>query len=320
MEERKEIQMKYFNLLDIKLQELYVFILAAKYQSITKAAAFLYLTPSQVSKVIKKLEQLWGVQLFLREKNTIRLTPAGKHAALGFEKVIQNVEATLDETFHIQQVKPFIRIGCPTLCEPDELMPIVRRFIKQYPEASVDFECTDTLSTLREYLLDGRADIIFTAWYEVEKIAHGLRWRAVEQDPLYVIMNEEHPLASEGEIDLAEVEFEKFVLLNPATSMNTEYIISLCQTKGFIPQLACYASNIYSQIMAVYTSTKVICVQSLKGLKNTEGLCCRRLTDMSCAMGFAYRKDCAKIIDGFAQCAPAPIDIRETDQKPSIFF
>ncbi len=294
--------MKYYNLLDVKLQELYVFTLVAQYQSVTKAASFLYLTPSQVSKIIKKLKQLWGVQLFIREKNTLRLTPAGKHAARGFGQVIRNVENTLDETFHIQQVKPFIRIGCPTLCEPDELMPVVKRFIERYPEASVSFECTDTLSSLRESLLNRHVDIIFTAWYEVEKLSDELKWKFVERDPLYIIMNQAHPLASNQDIDLSEVQCEKFVLLNPAESMNTESVLHLCQKHGFTPQLSSYVPNIYSQLMSVYADPGVICLQSIKGLKSTSGLCCRRLTNMYCDMGFAYRKNSSRLIEEFAQC------------------
>lgn len=69
----KERNMRYYNILDFKLQELYVFTVTAEFESITKAANYLYLTPSQVSKIIKKLECLWGVELFIQDKNSLRL-------------------------------------------------------------------------------------------------------------------------------------------------------------------------------------------------------------------------------------------------------
>jgi DNA-binding transcriptional LysR family regulator len=302
------MNMKYYNLLDIKLQEIYIFTLVAEYQSITKAAAYLYLTPSKVSKVIKKLEQLWGIQLFIRKKNTIQLTPAGKHAYTNLRSIIQNIESVLDETFNIQQVKPFIRIGCPTLCDPNELIvPIIQKFLKIYPHASVNIECEDVLSNLRAHLLEDRLDIIFTADYEIHENASDLEWKFAFEEPLYIIMNENHPLASEDEISLTDVEFEKFVLLNPTASMSTEYIIRFCKSSGFTPKLAHYTPNIYSQLMSVHIDQTVICLQSIRGLKNTNGLCCRKLKDFHYNMGFAYRKDAPKLIQDFSACAAASL-------------
>lgn len=122
--------------------------------------------PSQVSKIIKKLEYQWGVELFPREKNNLRLTPAGKHAYKGLNNTLQSVRQTLDEIVHIQAVKPFIWIGCPTLSEPGELFaPMIKRYLDDAPNTEITIECRDNLTSLRKMLLSDEVDLIFTACF-----------------------------------------------------------------------------------------------------------------------------------------------------------
>lgn len=54
------------------------FMAVAKYSSITKAAGFLCITPSPLSKNIQILEDLLGFSLFVRDKHGLHLTEKGK--------------------------------------------------------------------------------------------------------------------------------------------------------------------------------------------------------------------------------------------------
>lgn len=51
---------------------------AARHQSFTAAAAELHLTQSAVSRQIRALEERLGAELFVRERQTVRLSPAGQ--------------------------------------------------------------------------------------------------------------------------------------------------------------------------------------------------------------------------------------------------
>lgn len=51
---------------------------AARHQSFTAAAAELHLTQSAVSRQIRALEDRLGAELFVRERQTVRLSPAGQ--------------------------------------------------------------------------------------------------------------------------------------------------------------------------------------------------------------------------------------------------
>ena len=57
----------------MELLQLRYFLVAAKYQHMTKAAEVLQIAQPALSQSIKRLEQELGVSLFEREKRTIRL-------------------------------------------------------------------------------------------------------------------------------------------------------------------------------------------------------------------------------------------------------
>ena len=69
---------------------------AARHQSFTAAAAELSLTQSAVSRQIRSLEDVLGSNLFLRERQTVRLTQAGEAYAAEIRRALGKIsEATL---------------------------------------------------------------------------------------------------------------------------------------------------------------------------------------------------------------------------------
>ncbi|WP_448191408.1 LysR family transcriptional regulator [Azospirillum sp. sgz301742] len=69
---------------------------AARHQSFTAAAAELNLTQSAVSRQIRALEEMLGSELFLRERQTVRLTFAGETYAEQVREALRHIStATL---------------------------------------------------------------------------------------------------------------------------------------------------------------------------------------------------------------------------------
>ena len=62
----------------MELQQLQYFLVAAKYEHITKAANSLHIAQPALSQSIKRLEMELGVKLFERKKGGIVLTNSGK--------------------------------------------------------------------------------------------------------------------------------------------------------------------------------------------------------------------------------------------------
>ena len=69
---------------------------SARHQSFTAAAAELHLTQSAVSRQIRALEERLGTELFVRERQTVRLSPAGQAYALEIRSALTRIaHATL---------------------------------------------------------------------------------------------------------------------------------------------------------------------------------------------------------------------------------
>jgi LysR family glycine cleavage system transcriptional activator len=66
---------------------------AARHQSFTEAAAELNLTQGAISRQIRVLEEQLGSDLFLRERQTVRLTPAGETYAREIREALRRISS-----------------------------------------------------------------------------------------------------------------------------------------------------------------------------------------------------------------------------------
>ena len=68
------------------LNALRSFEAAARYESFTRAAEELHVTQSAVSQQVKALEAQLGVKLFNRERQRLKITPAGRDYLVEFAR------------------------------------------------------------------------------------------------------------------------------------------------------------------------------------------------------------------------------------------
>lgn len=79
-----------------------------------KAAENLYLTQAAVSSRIRQLEQYFGVELFIRTRNNIRLTPAGERLLSHAEVMLQTLKmAKQDVSLTTGQIAQISIAGTP---------------------------------------------------------------------------------------------------------------------------------------------------------------------------------------------------------------
>ena len=114
----------------MELQQLQYFLVAAKYEHITKAANSLHIAQPALSQSIKRLEAELGVKLFDRKKGGITLSASGKLLVEELKpimKSLDNLPKKLSETARKQQhpfwlqtvllhIKKSIRRSISSLC------------------------------------------------------------------------------------------------------------------------------------------------------------------------------------------------------------
>jgi DNA-binding transcriptional LysR family regulator len=145
---------------DIDTALVRAFVAVVETGSVTAAAALLNLTQAAVSQQIKRLEELFGTQLFERHHKRLALRPDGERLLTHAHKLI----ALNDEVWGAMSAPAYegeVRLGVPHDIIGPYLPPILNRFDRAWPRVRVLLKCTTT-PRLLELLRKGDIDLTLT--------------------------------------------------------------------------------------------------------------------------------------------------------------
>jgi DNA-binding transcriptional LysR family regulator len=185
---------------DIDTALLRAFVAVVETGSVTAAAALLNRTQAAVSQQIKRLEGLFGTQLFERHHKRLALRPDGERLLAHAHKLI----ALNDEVWGAMSAPAYqgeMRLGVPHDIVGPYLPPILNRFDRAWPRVRVSLKCTTTTQLL-ELLRKGAIDLTLTTeqrcgangetLLEDDLVWAGARNGAAhERDPLPVSLGDE---------------------------------------------------------------------------------------------------------------------------------
>jgi len=123
---------------NVNLKLVQTFVQAAKFGSLRKAADALQRSPSAVSVQIKELEEQLGLQLFVRARQRVSLTPEGQElyeTVGGSLASIDQVFATLRRRSEFR--KGQVSIGCAPTLAAQGIGDVLRTYTKRYKESAV---------------------------------------------------------------------------------------------------------------------------------------------------------------------------------------
>lgn len=144
--------------MDINFEYYKIFYYAAKYGSITKAAAALGSNQPNVTRAIKLLESQLQCKLFVREARGISLTEEGKRLYAHAEVACRHLLAAQEELFSQDSLQSgTIEIGATETALYLFLLEALHDFKRQYPEIKIKIHNHTTPATVK-YLTDGRVD------------------------------------------------------------------------------------------------------------------------------------------------------------------
>lgn len=116
------------------LAALRIFEAAARHLSFTKAAAELHLTQSAVSRQIKLTEEYLGVALFLREKQRLSLTEAGRQYAQDIRSALELMQAATMSLLARQTQGGVLNVATPSAFGVKWLIPRLPAFNARHPD------------------------------------------------------------------------------------------------------------------------------------------------------------------------------------------
>lgn len=131
------------------------FITAAKLGSFAAAGRALGISPAAVGQNIKRLEDGYGVKLFVRTTRQMSLTPEGVllyQRARGPLQELDEIDASFDESRGV--ASGVLRLSAPKLYGRRWLAPLIAKFLKLYPQIEIDLDVSDTTRDIGDVPVD----------------------------------------------------------------------------------------------------------------------------------------------------------------------
>lgn len=141
----------------MNLVQLKYFQAVCKYQSVSAAAEYLYISQPTLSSAIKELEREFGVSLFRRHHRGMVLTPEGTELLKHCDRLLTHAEQVERIMNDFGNRRKVLRIGISPMIGSLFLPKIYREFVPLHPDIKLDITeggRQEMLNQLSKELLD----------------------------------------------------------------------------------------------------------------------------------------------------------------------
>lgn len=221
------------------VRQLTYFTEVAKQQSFTKAAHKLHVTQPTISKMVRQLESELGTTLLDRSSKHVQLTDAGDvvfERAIQIIQMVDEVHLALEDMEHLKT--GHLKLGMPPLIGILFFPQIMKGFRQLFPDISFQLDEIGA-NIVKERVLSGDLDGGF-----VMLPAHDEDYDCIPfvKKDVYVIVHQDHPLASKPTISMRDLENEPLLLFSEDFTLH-DRIIQECEDFGFEPTIAFESSQ-----------------------------------------------------------------------------
>ena len=224
----------------MNIRQLEYFLEVSKLESFSKAAAVLHVSQPSVSEMIKNLEEELGTPLLYRGAKRLELTDAGQIVQEQAEQIVSlfnNLAGNLKDSHLLQRGK--IRIGIPSITASTIFPRLLGEFKRQHPNVELQLHEYGS-KKIKQGVNEGTLDIGIVC--TLPDRHENFEVLPFVEDPLYLIVHPEHPLARLPVIDFADLRDEGFVLYSEDFSLHDQ-ILARCKLAGFQPVIICETSQ-----------------------------------------------------------------------------
>ena len=166
--------------MNIDISDIRSFVTVAELKSITGAAHKLNYLQSNMTAKIKKIENHYKRQLFIRKPKGVELTESGLHLYSQYKKMI----FTWEETEHkIYQQDNNLRFGTNTSLGGMRFYPAFSQLYQAYPDLSITMK-TGSTGYIEDEILAGNLDIAYVLGHPKQK---NIQYIQKAEDQLVII-------------------------------------------------------------------------------------------------------------------------------------
>lgn len=191
------------------IESLKVFCDLIDTRSFSKAATKNFVSQSAVSQQIRALEDRFNRRLVERSRGgSLVPTAAGMTFYQGCREIMDRFDSLTEEMKGLGNiVSGQVRVAAIYSVGIHELSPVLKRFIKSYPQVNVHVEYSRP-NKVYEDVINHVIDIGIVAYPtmrpQIEIVPFG-------NDPLVLVCSPEHELASKKRIDIAALDGQRFI-------------------------------------------------------------------------------------------------------------
>lgn len=187
----------------MNLSQLYYFRKLAELQHYTQAAQELYITQPSLSGAIASLEAELGISLFEKRGRNVYLTKYGKEFYQYVCKSLQYLERGIEIAHeYAGALSGTIDIGSISTIQGDYLPVVISSFIAEKGR-NVKFSIhQEQTNAIVQSVSEGKWDVGFCSFMED---APDLFFVPVLEQPLVVVVNKDHPLATEPQLSFSQL-------------------------------------------------------------------------------------------------------------------
>lgn len=220
----------------LNIKQLKYFVAVATEEHFGRAAARLHVSQPPITRQIHQLEDMLGVQLFIRHAKGVTLTPEGSIFFEEARSILRRIEQARDRLKRASGGE-FGRLDVAIFGSAifGKITQVVHEFRQRYPGVKLVLH---TMSKAQQYeaLLNRSIDIAFNRLLESEP---GLIIEELMREPLYVALPDQSPLTAQSAIAFADIA-DYPVILFPTSNRKgfIDKVKQMYARRGIVPQIA----------------------------------------------------------------------------------
>lgn len=205
-------------------KELECFLAVADSLSFSKAAQDLYYSVPTVTHQVQMLEQELGIDLFVRNKQMIHLTPEGMRFYSDAKRIIEDENYAL-RNIQNSRITTNLRIGCTASAEAMRLASVLKNLRAIKPGITYRI-CAREYRQLADMFNTNAID--FALGPSALAQDYNLNYYELNKIGYYILVNQQHPLASNTSCRFEEiVQWPLYILDSKRTPLDDENQLSV---------------------------------------------------------------------------------------------
>jgi DNA-binding transcriptional LysR family regulator len=264
--------MHYFDPVSLRL-----FVAVCEERSLALAAEREAIVASAISKRLSALEDQVGVQLLIRDRRGVTLTPAGEALLRYARPLLQSMETMFAELSEFSRgVHGQVRIFASMSAVVEFLPEDIGAFVREYEGVKVSLDEKVSTEIVRG-VEDGRADL-GVCWDASDM--RGLQVMPYRHDRLAVVVHPSHPLASRERLKFEEtLDYEHIEIQSGSMVQLTQRREAMAANKAIRYRIQVTTFEAAFRFVAANLAVAVIPVEAAQPVEQALGLKVIPLTD-----------------------------------------